>query len=183
MRVSPPPLLDQEAFSNLFSRTHLIIYRFIYGIHGGPVEEVEDITCDTYFKAWKARASFSGDDHDALCWLFTIARRLVIDAHRRNMAHSNSLTVEIDSQELQAMLSSSQCTPEEQVSDREQFIQIWQALQNLADEKREIIVLRYMLGWKVKEIAELLGKEENTISVIIRRCMDEIRDIIRLDSL
>ena len=87
MRASQPPLQDPEAFSNLYTRTQIIIFRFIYGMHGGPIEEVEDLTCDTFIRAWKGRAHFFGDDHDALCWLFTIAHHLVIDAHRQRKAH------------------------------------------------------------------------------------------------
>src|SRR5512139_3310947 len=83
MQASRPHLSDKESFSSLYTRTYLIIFRFIYGIHGGPTEDVEDITCETYMRAWKGRTKFSGDDQDALRWLFTIARNLVIDIHRK----------------------------------------------------------------------------------------------------
>ena len=47
MLASRSPLQDSESFSDLFAHTHLIIFRFIYGLHGGPLEEVEDLTSDT----------------------------------------------------------------------------------------------------------------------------------------
>jgi RNA polymerase sigma-70 factor (ECF subfamily) len=49
-------------------------------------------------------------------------------------------------------------------------------LHRLPDDKREVLVLRYMLGWKVKEIAQYMNKEENTVSVYIHRCLEQIRD-------
>ena len=58
-------------------------------MHGGPREEVEDLTSETFTRAWKSRNKFTGDDHDALCWLFTIARNLVIDVHRRTKSSSH----------------------------------------------------------------------------------------------
>jgi RNA polymerase sigma-70 factor (ECF subfamily) len=176
MQASLSPLQDPDAFSNLYDRTYLIIFRFIYGIHGGPVEEVEDLTCDTYIRAWKSRGRFSGDDHDALCWLFTIARHLVIDAHRRRKTHQDDMTIRLDDTNFDGSIISPQVTPEEQASNREQFIHLWKVMQNLTDEKRELLVLRYMLGWRVNEIADYLHKEDNTISVNIRRCLEQIRN-------
>ncbi len=175
MQASQPPLQDPEAFSNLFTRTQIIIFRFIYGLHGGPLEEVEDLTCDTYLRAWKARLRFRGDDHDAICWLFTIARHLVIDAHRRGKAHPDHNFVELDDTSIDAMFPSAQIPVEEQAVIHEQIKRLWLVLQILNDEKRELLVLRYMLGWKVNEIARYLQKEENTVSVNIRRTLDQVR--------
>ena len=175
MRAVQTPLQDPEEFSNLYDRTYLIIYRFIYGMHGGPVEEVEDLTCDTYMRAWKARHRFSGDEHDALCWLFTIARRLVIDAHRHQKAHLAKSMVNLDDTSFEALSVPSQETPEEKVAIHEQISRLWHILQGLPDDKREMLVLRYMLGWQVKEIAGYVGKEENTVSVNIKRTLEQIR--------
>jgi RNA polymerase sigma-70 factor, ECF subfamily len=175
MRATQPPLQDPEAFSNLYTHSQIIIFRFIYGMHGGPVEEVEDLTCDTFMRAWKGRGRFFGDDHEALCWLFTIARHLVIDAHRRRKSHPDDNQGLLDDSSLDALYRSSQLTPEEHAANREQFTHLWHILQNLSDDKREMLVLRYMLGWKVKQIADYLQKEENTISVNIRRCLEQIR--------
>ena len=176
MQAYQPPLQNPEAFSNLYDRTNDIIFRFIYGLHGGPIEEVEDLTCDTFFRAWRGRMGFKGDEHDALCWLFTIARRLVIDAHRRRRASSSEPSICLDEGDLEAMLPASQEIPEEQADKHERFKHLWKILQSLPDDKRELLVLRYMLGWRVKEIAEQQGREENTVSVSIKRCLEQIRN-------
>ena len=170
------PLQDSESFSNLFARTHLHIFRFIYGLHGGPLEEVEDLTSDTYSRAWKGRNQFSGDENDALCWLFTIARHLVIDAHRKNRIHLNDATETLENATLDAMFLSTELTPEEQATNREQFTHLWELLQNLQDDRREMLVLRYILGWQVKQIAKFLNMQENTVSVYIRRSLEQIRN-------
>ncbi len=176
MRASQPPLQDPEAFSQLYARTQLIIFRYIFGCHGGPIEEVEDITSDVFLRAWKGRNRFWGDEHDALCWLFTIAHRLVIDAHRRTKVHPDGVGLSLDDAAVEWLVLSSDIPIEEQVSSREQFKHLWCLLHNLPDDKREIVVLRYMLGWKVKEIALYLNKEENTVSVNIRRFLQQIRE-------
>ncbi len=181
MRASQPPLQDPEAFSQLYARTQLIIFRYVYGMHGGPVEEVEDITCDVFMRAWKARPRFWGDEHDALCWLFTIAHHLVIDAHRHTRVHLDGVGLSLDDHAAEWLVLSADASPEEQVASREQFKHLWQILQNLPDDKREVVILRYMLGWKVIEIAQYLHKPENTVSVYIRRCLQQIRESWSLD--
>ena len=176
MRANQPSLQDPQAFSELYERTHIIIFRFIYGLHGGPNEEVEDLTCDTFFRAWRGRNHFTGDDHDALCWLFTIARRLVIDAHRHRRVQAAEPALYLDDANVEAILPASLDPPEEQAATREQFRQLLKILYSLPDDKREMLVLRYILGWKVNEIADYLQKEENTVSVNIKRSLAQIRE-------
>jgi RNA polymerase sigma-70 factor (ECF subfamily) len=175
MQAFRPPLQDSESFSDLFARTQLKIFRFIYGLHGGPLQEVEDLTSDTYSRAWKGRKQFSGNEQDALCWLFTIARHLVIDAHRKQKNKSSNVIERLDDVTLDSMFTSSELAPEEQVANREQFNHLWNVMQGLPDDRREMLVLRYILGWQVKQIANYLNMEENTVSVYIRRSLELIR--------
>jgi DNA-directed RNA polymerase specialized sigma24 family protein len=37
-----------------------------YGLTGGPLEEVEDLTADTFARAWKARHTFGGDPGEVI---------------------------------------------------------------------------------------------------------------------
>jgi RNA polymerase sigma-70 factor (ECF subfamily) len=174
MQVNQASLQDPETFRDLYNHTQLIIFRFIYGLHGGPAEEVEDLTCDTFLRAWKARSGFKGNHHQALCWLFTIARHIVIDEHRRKKYQWERNNLSLDSENIKEAWISTHQTPEEETATSEQFTELWQRLQKLPDDKREILVLRYMVGWQVKQIAEYIHKEENTVSVIIKRCLEEI---------
>ncbi len=170
-----PPLQDPDAFSKLYDHTQIIIFRFIYGMMGGPTEDVEDITCDTYLRAWKGRSRFTGSEKEALCWLFTIARRLVIDNIRRKKSRRGEATVSLDEATMEFLVPSLRESPEEETSSHEQFKHLWRILRSLPDDRREMLVLRYMIGWKVKEIADYLHMEENTVSVYIRRGIEQIR--------
>lgn len=170
-----PSLHDPEAFGDLYTRTYLSIYRFIYGMLGGPMEDVEDLTCETFMRAWKARDRFHGDEHDASCWLFTIARHLIIDAHRKHTRHFSEYATSLENEIVENMFLSTMGSAEDQLTDHEQLYQLWNALNRLPDEKREALLLRYVLGWHVKEIAEYVHKEENTVSVFIRRSLEELR--------
>ena len=162
-------LRNSEAFQKLYAQRYLTVYRFIYGLHGGPSEDVEDLTAETFVRAWKARRRFRGTERAALGWLMKIARNLVIDSHRRTQNHGVPQDIAI------LDLPASDPYPEAQAQFREQAQILWDLLNALPDQQREILVLRYMLGWRVQEIADYLEMKENTVSVYIRRALQNLR--------
>jgi RNA polymerase sigma-70 factor (ECF subfamily) len=147
----------------------MIVFRFIYGLHGGPVEEVEDLTAETFLRAWKSRHQFNGSETAGLGWLLKIARNLVIDYHR--CQKNRGFSEDIDQHIVQSNLQN----PEEQAMAREQIKILWSLLQTLSNIQREILVLRYILGWRVQEIGEHLDMKENTVSVYISRAIKRLR--------
>jgi DNA-directed RNA polymerase specialized sigma24 family protein len=70
---------NEAAFTRLYEETYLIVFRYIYGLSGGPLQEVEDLTAETYARAWKSHHHFNGDARAALGWLLRIARNLALD--------------------------------------------------------------------------------------------------------
>lgn len=163
------PLAKAEAFADLYQRTHLVVFRYIFALNGGPQQEVEDLTADTFIRAWNARQRFEGDQEAALSWLLRIARNLVIDSHRRTKVRGVETNLE------DALLITPDASPEEQVAQREQFNAMWVIISTLQPHHREMIVLRYVLGWPVKRIAAHLNMLENTTSVNLRRILQRIQ--------
>lgn len=160
---------DAEAFTRLYESTYLIVFRYIYGLSGGPLQEVEDLTAETYSRAWKNHERFNGNEGAALGWLLRIARNLAIDLSRRR----NVWNVEEDT--TVELLADSQPEPEVDIITREQLALLWKLLGNLADDTREILVLRYILNWQVKQIANYLDMNENNVSVTIRRALKSLQ--------
>lgn len=165
-----PPYADPHAFSQLYDRTHLLIFRYIYGLHTGPHQEVEDLAAETFTRAWNARHTFSGDERSAIGWLLKIARNLVIDTHRRIQFRGHP--DELD----ESIVAAPDTSPEAQTLQREQTRRLWRLLQTLPDPQREMLVLRYILGWQVQEIGQHLNIPENTVSQTIRRVLTKLRD-------
>jgi RNA polymerase sigma-70 factor (ECF subfamily) len=161
--------LDADSFTNLYETTHLFVFRYVYGLSGGPAQEAEDLTAETYARAWKTSSHFHGNERAALGWLLSIARNLAIDLSRRRKVRRVDEDVPIE------LLIDPHLTPEADVNTREQVEILWRMLDALSEDIREILVLRYMLGWQVKQIAEHLGMAENTISVTIRRALKNLQ--------
>jgi len=160
---------DSETFTRLYEKTHLSVFRYVYGLSGGSQQEAEDITAETYTRAWKTRQRFNGNDQAALGWLLRIAKNLVIDLSRRRKVRDVDEVVDIE------LLVDPNLLPELDVIAREQVTILWQLLKSLPGETREILVLRYMLGWQVKQVAEHLEMSENNVSVTIRRALQRLQ--------
>jgi RNA polymerase sigma-70 factor (ECF subfamily) len=162
-------LKEADAFQIVYENSHLIVFRYIYGLHGGPIEDVEDLTTATFLRAWKSRRRFRGNQDAALGWLLKIARNLVIDDYRRKKRRGIFLDIE------KQIIPDPDITPEEKVAQNEQILTLWTILQRLPNQPREMVVLRYILGWRVKDIAKHLDMNENTVSVNIRRILNQLQ--------
>lgn len=165
-RYQNSPIASPTRFEELYEHSRLSVFRYIYGLIGGPQGKVEDLTAETFLRAWKARHRFDGDMDSAVGWLIRIAKRLVIDDYRHTLRASRARSTE----------PQAESTPEQIaiVDEQKQFL--FNLLASLPPEPREIIVLRYMLGWRVNDIARHMDTTENNISVIIHRTLAKLRE-------
>jgi RNA polymerase sigma-70 factor, ECF subfamily len=163
------PLGASASFSSLYEQTRLPVFRYLYGLTGGPQEDVEDLTAEAYTRAWRARRTFQGDPEAALGWLMKIARRLVIDDYRRRKVRP------VTDGDVPLELPATELSPEEALLAVDEQKALWQLLRSLPDESRETLTLRYLLGWRVNQIAEFLEVPENNISAAIHRSLERLR--------
>jgi len=164
------PLVNTEVFRQFYEQHYLHVFRYVYGLHGAPIEDVEDLTAETFTCAWKARRSFDGEPlTTGIGWLLRIAKRLVIDQYRRSQAR---IQVVDEFPEDVPIIAP---TPENLVQKGESYKQLWSLMNQLPARHREILVLRYFLDWRVNQIGEYLHIPENTISVTIRRSLQQLQ--------
>lgn len=171
IREKSSPIIDEKVFGHLYEETYPSLFRYIYGLTGGPELEVEDLTIDTYLRAWKNRQSYNGEIQAAIGWLIRIAHNLVIDRYRQEKINKDYPTDHLE-EELQ---SDNTISPEESFILGEDQQILLNLLQQITSEQREILILRYLLGWKVNQIASHLEVPENTISAIIRRSLQRLQ--------
>jgi RNA polymerase sigma-70 factor (ECF subfamily) len=167
--AQPAPLSAPASFSAFYERTHLSLFRYLYGFTGGPQEDVEDLTAEAFSRAWRARRTFQGDEPASLGWLIKIARRLAIDDYRRRKARP------VIAGDIPDEMPISGPLPEDLAMAGEDQQILWSLLRGLPDEPREILVLRYLLGWQVNQIAACLELPENSVSVTIHRTLERLR--------
>jgi RNA polymerase sigma-70 factor (ECF subfamily) len=162
-------LTSPDAFGQLFEKTYIHIYRYLFGLTGGPQEDVEDLVAESFSRAWLARNSFQGNFDDALRWMLSIAKHQMIDSYRKEKS-----AVEFELNE-DNNLTDQETAPETQALLNEKHQILWELLQALPEEPKEMIVLRYLLDFSIGEIAKYLGKNNTAVSMAIHRALKQIQ--------
>ena len=165
-RQTNSSIASPASFRVLYELNRLPVFRYIYALTAGSQEDAEDLTAETFLRAWKARHQFEGEMDSAIGWLIGIAKRLVIDDYRRTVRATRNLSTDLNSES----------TPEQSAIQDEQQTFLFRLVAGLPDESREMIVLRYLLGWRVQDIARHLGASENKVSVSLHRTLSRLRE-------
>jgi RNA polymerase sigma-70 factor (ECF subfamily) len=100
-------------------------------------------------------------------WVFTIARRVVIDHYRkyRNEVSLNEVIHLADDK-----------TMEDLTQQQADFARLSVLLARLADRDRELVALKYGAGLTNRTIASLTGLSESNVGVILHRALQTLRD-------
>jgi RNA polymerase sigma-70 factor, ECF subfamily len=160
------PIASPASFRAMYELNRLPVFRYVYALTSGSQADAEDLTAETFLRAWKARHQFQGEMDSAIGWLIRIAKRLVIDEYRRTARANRNASTDVNSES----------DPEETAIQQEQQKLIFRLVADLPDEQREILILRYLLGWRVNDIAQHIGSSENKVSVSLHRILSKLRE-------
>lgn len=141
------------------------LIRALYEEHGGPLlgyvvrltsgdrQLAEDIVQETLFRAWRSADKLGDDPSSLRPWLFTVARRLVIDGARSKKVRPQ----EVGAAPLEVL-------PAPDELDRTlSAMTVIDALRSLSAAHREVIIETYYKGRTVAEAAEELGVPAGTV--------------------
>jgi len=164
---------DQNALAEFYARYIDAVYRFVYHQVGGHHQDAEDVTQETFIAAINNLDSFRGDSR-LYVWLCGIAWRKASDLRRRR-DHAKTPQPTADEELGQLFNARDQLTVEE-IAEREALRRrVWQALLALSDHYRQVLMLKYMEGFKVSEIALIMGKTEKAVESLLVRARDAFK--------
>jgi len=152
---------DVAAFGALVRRHQERVFRFLHRMLDAR-EEAMELTQDVFVKAWQAlpdwrpEAAFS-------TWLLQIARNAALDQLRRRQL------VRFAPLEEGLEVADDAPGPEARYASRQRQAQLERALQRLAAEHREILLLREVEGLAYGELASVLGIAEGTVKSRLAR--------------
>ncbi len=147
------------------------IYRYIYH-RIGNVEMAEDLTAQTFLKMLEAIQNGKGWRTSFKSWLYRIAHNLVVDHYRR------SSKVTQVSLEKTPGLTQDGDTLLETVEKRLDMEALERALVSLTDEQSQVIVLRFIEGYNIAEVSEIMGKTEGAIKALQYRAVRALQQLM-----
>jgi RNA polymerase sigma-70 factor (ECF subfamily) len=157
---------DQEAFGELYDRHVVRVYRHIYYMVGSA-PEAEDLTAQTFLRAWEAIERYQVRGAPFVSWLLRIAHNLGV-SHLRSKRESSQLHDGIVDDKMRRDPEwAYQQTAEEEL--------VHAAILKLREEQRQVIVLRFIEDLDYREVAEIIGKSVAAIRVIQHRALNSLR--------
>lgn len=169
--------LRPAAFGVIFDRYYVKIMRYCTQ-RTGSVMLAEDITSETFIKAYHNIANFKGGDENLSAWLYKIATNEIRMHYRARKNHHFSLEelcedgFEIagatDVHE-EAVAAESKCKA------HEDFTYAIGLITGLPMKYQEVIVLRYIQNKKISDIAVITGRKEGTVKSLLSRGLKKLR--------
>lgn len=161
---------DPEAFGQLYNLYFERVYRYARLRLGNPAD-AEDVTAAVFLSAWRTIDRFRPKHNSSFAgWLFRLAHNALIDRYRRLKPHV-SLDSELDAELAQQEVT----TPEAALERRLTLADLHQALQQLTDEQREVVLLRFVEGLSAREVGDIMGKHEGTVRGMQFRAIEALR--------
>ena len=162
---------DQDAFGELYDRHVVRVYRHIYYMVGSATE-AEDLTAQTFLRAWEAVERYQVRGAPFVSWLLRIAHNLGV-SYLRSKRESSELHDGIVDHKMRVDPASSFA----QTADEEL---VREAILLLREEQRQVIILRFIEDLDYKEVAEIIGKSVAAIRVIQHRALNSLRKQMKL---
>lgn len=169
---------DREAiFDVLYTAHHQTLHAYFLG-RTGDAELALDLLQDCFLRAWKSLASVEGlSDERQRAWLFSVARNLVIDQHRRRAtrkAADDALASEA------ALANATAAGADSQAEERERRQTLDLAIRRLPEELRTVLVLQVVGERNSTEIGELLDRPPGTVRYQLAEARRRLAQDLRL---
>ncbi len=140
-------------------------------------EKAKDVVQDTFVKVWEYMASDAEEILNIKALLYRIARNAIIDNYRKKKELS------LDSLLEEGFDPNDHRNSNHSIVDEIDAEIVIKAIHDLEDEDRALMLMRYIDGLTVKEIALATGQRENTVSVRIHRAIKILKDVLKVDIL
>lgn len=163
------PRTDERALAALQHEHGTALFGFLLGLTYGDRQRAEDLVQETLVRAWQHPEALDSDHDSMRPWLFTVGRRLAIDARRARRARPCEVGAEV--------LAHS-AVPDDHAERSVTELDVRQAVRALRAEHREVLVQVYFRGSSVAEASTLLGIPEGTVKSRTHYALRALRGVL-----
>jgi RNA polymerase sigma-70 factor (ECF subfamily) len=160
---------DAEVIRALYVDHGQALFSYAMRLLDGDRHQAEDIVQETLLRAWSHPEALQAGRGDVRPWLWTVARRLVVDRFRARRARPSEVSEQLFSDAGAESLAD---------DDVERALLSWQvadALRSLTIDHRAVLVHTFYLGASVAEAAEALDIPVGTVKSRASYALRELR--------
>ncbi len=156
---------NPEFFGELYKKYADKVYSHFWYRTGHNKDVAEDLTQETFIRAFQHRKKFRIREYSYLTYLLTIAHNLLVDYYRNPKVISIESVGDIPDE----------VTSEQKYADKESASILWRAIQQLSYNEKTVILHFYQSDRKVREIAQIMGKTENAVKLLLSRARKKLQ--------
>jgi RNA polymerase sigma-70 factor (ECF subfamily) len=157
---------NASAFGTLYEAYVDRIYRYVF-FRVSDNATAEDITAQTFLKAWDRLDSFQPGRVPFVGWLYRIAHNVIVD-------HYRGVKPQVPLDDARPSRVSQTRELDDQIELHLETLRLRTALQKLTEDQQQVIILKFILGLDTAEIALHLGKEPGAVRALQMRALQSL---------
>ena len=161
---------DRAAFGALYRRYLDRVYGYAFYLLGDH-HDAEDATERTFLAALDAIGRFRDEGATFRSWLFRIAHNQIANA-LRSRARRRAAPLDAVAEPV------ADADPAREAGAADDARRVRGALAELSEDRRQVIVLRFVDGLSAREIGAVLGRSEGAVRVLQHRALRELAGIL-----
>jgi RNA polymerase sigma-70 factor (ECF subfamily) len=161
---------DSEAVGALYEQFRLGIFRYLY-YRSGDTHAADDLTSEVFLRMIRALPGFRLQETAFQAWLYQIARNVLND-HYRQARSRNHVQLE------ENLMEGTETIRSRPVERALNSVTLQRALDRLSVEQRDVIVMRFVSGMPIGEVAQALNRSEDAVKGLQRRALASLRDVL-----
>ena len=156
---------DEAAMARIWRAHNPDLLRYLRGL---AVSLADDVAAQVWLEVARSLDRFAGGEEAFRRYLFTIARRRMIDAYRRQGRSLEDATAEPADLAVRR--------PADASADRLEWAE--DVLRRLPPNQAEVVLLRVVAGFGVDEVAAMTGRSPGAVRVMAHRGLQRVLEIL-----
>jgi RNA polymerase sigma-70 factor (ECF subfamily) len=163
---------DRQAAGILYERYYREIYSYIY-YRVSDSSTAENLTADVFVQMIRRLSEYSGQRETFISWLYSIARNLVQDYHDQ---FGEGERIPVQPLAVPAGFGGNGRLQDQSAGDC-----FRKAIRHLPEHLKEVIILRFVEGRSVKDIAELIHKSERSVRSLQFQALQSLEIALQIE--
>lgn len=140
-------------------------------------EQANDVAQDAMLRIYRSLGGFRFQSSPKT-WMFRIVRNIVLDYAKSRRSKERKREQSIDHTPDSEMSACSECNPEAQVLANERKEQLWQALSQVPESFRSVLLFCDLQGMSYDEVAAILNIPVGTVKSRLNRGREFLREVL-----
>lgn len=161
---------NEDAFAVLWRDANPALLRYLRVVAS---DNAEDIAAETWVHVVRGLPKFVGDEAAWRAWLFTTARRRMLDQARLRKRHPAEPLGEMNAADVPVAAGAEQVAMDNIATEWAMSL-----LNQLPEQQAEVILLRVVAGLDTDVVAEMLGRTPGAVRVAAHRGLRKLATLL-----